>query len=117
VNRGPELDPAALFEATPPLNFGQAYGAVRAGRHITRESWEPTAFVTAQAGYPEGIGVNTNTAQATGLAQGSRAAFGPYLMRCSGRLAGVTPAFVPWTPGQEDLFADDWRLLADRPQG
>lgn len=97
-----------VAESMTRLSFGQALLACQAGRHIAREGWPAGGYVTAQSGYPQGIGVNANTAWATGLVEGTVVAFAPYLMRCSG--AGQ-PSFVPWTPDQEDLFAQDWQIL------
>lgn len=109
---------AHVVEAAAAASFADALVAAQCGRHIAREAWGPGAYVTAQAAYPQGIGVNANTALATGLPEGSVAAFEPYLMM---RLADVPgermmppppPRFVPWTPGQDDLFARDWRVLS-----
>jgi hypothetical protein len=99
------------------LSFGAALMSAQAGRHIARWAWAEGSYVTAQAGYPQGIGVNANTAAATGLPEGSKAAFSPYLMMCvPARDAGPAfppppPTFMPWTPGQDDLFAADWAVL------
>jgi hypothetical protein len=94
------------------LSFSEALSAVRAGRHITRSNWAAGTYVAAQAGYPHGIGINVNTARATGLPEGTTAAFRPYLMRLlPSALAGEPPAFMPWTPDQDDLFAEDWTVL------
>lgn len=95
------------------LSFGEAMIALRAGRPVTRALWAGGTYVTAQAGYPDGIGVNANTAAATGLPQGSTAVFGPYLLKCiQPSVEGRAPVFAPWTPDQGDLFADDWMVLA-----
>jgi hypothetical protein len=76
--------------------------------------------VTAQAGYPQGIGVNANTAAATGLEEGTTAVFRPYLLRLmpqmtpvvdDGKFVDLPPEFEHWTPSQSDMFADDWRVL------
>lgn len=113
VSPAPAPQPLAVASsnagAPGGLQFGEAFLAVQAGQHISRRGWPAGSFVTMQAGYPQGIGVNTNTAQATGLAPGTVAVFGPYLMRCRG---GLPPAFVPWTPDQDDLFARDWCVWA-----
>lgn len=101
--------------------FAAALAAVQTGCHIWRSIWETGVYVTAQVGYPQGIGVNENTARATGLDAGRRVVFAPYLMRCEPQSVRVVddegesraaPVFVPWTPDQADLFATDWRVLA-----
>lgn len=104
--------PAARRDAAGGLPFGEALSAVRSGAHITRAAWPAGTYVTAQAGYPQGIGINANTAAATGLPQGTRVAFRPSLMRLLPGSDGGPPAFMQWAPDQEDLFADDWRVLA-----
>lgn len=88
------------------VSFGGAMVALRAGARMTRLSWPAGSYVTAQAGYPQGIAINANTAAATGLPQGTNAVFAPYLMK---HLADP-PRFSPWTPDQDDLFADDWQI-------
>jgi hypothetical protein len=126
MRRAVPVSPAVTANPKPPstapaagLSFASALAAVKAGQHATRSSWRG-GYVTAQAAYPQGIGVNANTARATGLPEGATAVFRPYLMRAlpqvtpvvdDGRFVEPTPAFVPWTPDQDDLFAEDWRIL------
>ncbi len=92
------------------MTFSEALERVKIpGTRISRESWADEGsyeWVVAQKGYPHGIPVNANTAEATGLPQGTVVAFGPYLTRKDS--AGV---FLPWTPDHEDLFADDWTAV------
>ncbi len=56
-----------------------------------------------QRGYPDGVGINANTAQATGLPEGERRVFRPYLM-----LHCADLSFVPWQPTASDCLAEDW---------
>lgn len=114
VSPAPAAQPAGggrVAEEMFGLGFGQALLAAQAGRHIARVVWPAGSYVTAQAGYPDGIGVNANTARATGLAEGTTVVFGPYLMLCQS-FGDLPPEMVPWTPGQNDLFAQDWRILS-----
>lgn len=86
------------------MDFGAALTALRAGHRVARSGWNGRdMFVTYQAGYPEGIPINANTAHATGLPQGTLCRFRPYLM-----FRTVDGAFVPWVASQTDLLADDW---------
>lgn len=86
------------------MNFGQALDALRDGQRLTREGWNGKGmFIVLQPGYPHGIPINANTAQATGLRQGTVCAFRPYLM-----MRTVDGDFVPWVASQTDLLADDW---------
>lgn len=92
------------------LSFAAALTVVKAGGHVARASWPAGSYVTAQAGYPQGIGVNANTAAATGLPAGTVVTFGPYLLRVT-TVGGLPPSAQCWAPEQVDLFADDWRSL------
>lgn len=118
--------PAAPVAAAPvsssssALGFADALRAVQAGAHIARWSWPSGMYVTMQEGYPQGIGINANTARATGLPKGTVAVFLPYLLRRlpqtapvvdDGKFVDEPPTFAQWTPGQDDLFATDWRVL------
>lgn len=95
------------------VGFDEAFAAVMHGYRIWRRIWQPDdvsrepdeVFVVFQAGYPDGIGINANTARATGYREGSVHAFTPYLMQRTAR-----GAFTPWLPNHEDLFAEDWCL-------
>lgn len=114
------LSSATIAQPAGALSFSEALDAVKTGAHITRAAWTGGSYVTAQAGYPQGIGVNQNTAGATGLPVGTQVAFPPYLIRRlpvlapvvdDGKFVEPTPAFTPWTPDQADLFATDWRIV------
>ncbi len=113
ARRAAPVSPAAhgvRAGAEAGLSFGDALAALKAGRRVTRASW-PGGYVTAQAGYPQGIGINANTAAATGLPVGTTAVFGPYLMKVVTPFADAPPECGPWTPDHRDLFADDWRVV------
>jgi hypothetical protein len=89
------------------MDFSEALRACKDGRRITRAGWNgPGQYVVHQAGYPDGIAINANTARATGIAQGTVRAFAPYLMLCNAQ--GV---FVPWLASQGDLLAEDWQTV------
>ncbi len=88
------------------MNFGEALAALRAGHKVSRDRWNYVGeCVILQKGYPDGIGLNAQTADATGLPEGTRCAFGPYLLHR--QADGV---FQPWTPSHDDLLADDWEI-------
>lgn len=90
------------------MDIGQAIDAARCGGMITREGWNGKGiYVVFQKGYPEGIAINANTAQATGLPEGTVRSFRPYLMMCT-----ADRDFVPWVASQTDLLAYDWRCLS-----
>lgn len=86
------------------MDFGQALDALKTGSKVTREGWNGKGmFVVHQKGYPDGVPLNRNTAEATGLAEGTVCAFRPYLM-----MRTVDGDFVPWVASQTDLLAEDW---------
>ena len=90
------------------MDFSDALAACKEGGKITRAGWNgPGQYVVYQAGYPDGIAINANTAQATGIPQGTVCKFAPYLMMLNAQ--GV---FVPWLASQGDLLADDWEEVA-----
>jgi hypothetical protein len=90
------------------VDIGEALrAAVRDGARITRAGWNGTGmWVVHQAGYPDGIPINSNTAAATGLVEGTVCRFLPYLM-----LRTVGGDFVPWVISQTDALADDWERV------
>lgn len=86
------------------LNFGQALGHLKNGIRMSRKGWNGKGMWLAyQAGYPDGIPINANTARATGLPEGTVCKFLPYIMM---RTAGGE--FVPWLASQTDVLAEDW---------
>jgi hypothetical protein len=89
------------------LNFGEALPILRGGGKIAREGWNGKGmWLVYQKAYPEGIPINANTAQATGLPLGTVCRFLPYIM-----MKTADGAFVPWLASQTDLLADDWIAL------
>jgi hypothetical protein len=87
------------------LNFSQALEqCVHLGKKISRMGWNGQGmFVVYQQGYPDGIAINANTAQATGIPEGTVMRFRPYLM-----FKTAEGDFVPWVASQTDLLASDW---------
>jgi hypothetical protein len=73
---------------------------------VRRAGWNGKGmFIVYQAGYPDGIPINKNTAEATGLPEGEVHRFLPYIMMCTAQ-----GDFVPWLCSQTDLLATDWEL-------
>jgi hypothetical protein len=88
-------------------DFGWALQQLREGLKVGRKGWNGKGmFIVRQAGYPDGIPINANTAQATGIPQGTVCRFLPYLM-----MKTADGAFVPWLASQTDLLAEDWELV------
>jgi hypothetical protein len=89
------------------VDFSTALIAAKLGHKITRPGWVPGTFVVMQDGYPEGIGINANTARATGIPEGTVCRFQPYLISLT-----AAGDFVPWVIGHSDVLADDWAFEA-----
>lgn len=86
------------------MNFGDALNRVKAGAKIARAGWNGKGMWLAyQKAYPEGIAINKNTAEATGLPEGTVCKFLPYLM-----MKTADNSFVPWLASQTDILAEDW---------
>jgi hypothetical protein len=89
------------------FDFGVALDQVKHAARIARAGWNAAEqFVVLQAGYPDGIPINKNTADATGIAQGTVCRFRPYLM-----LRTADGSFVPWAPTVSDVLAEDWTTV------
>jgi len=56
-------------------------------------------------GYPDGIAINVNTAEATGIPPGTVCKFRPYIMMWT-----ANGDFVPWLASQSDVLAEDWEV-------
>lgn len=88
------------------MDFSAALKQLRQGERIHRAGWNATGQrVSLQKGYPDGIGINANTAESTGLPEGEIHVFRPYLM-----LQAKDGSFVPWQPTTSDVLADDWLI-------
>lgn len=86
------------------MDFGQALTELKNHRAVERHGWNAGGqFVVLQAGYPDGIAINQNTANATGFPVGTVCRFRPYLM-----LHAADGSFVPWVPSVSDVLAEDW---------
>lgn len=88
-------------------DFGVALDFLKEGHKATRAGWNGKGmFVVLQKGYPDGVPINANMAEATGLPEGTVCKFSPYLM-----LRSADGSFVPWLASQTDLLAEDWEIL------
>lgn len=95
---------------------------INEGKMYTRDAWYTQSdreaydrdpdYVIWQKGYPQGIPINQNTAEATGLPEGTLCFFSPYMMRHFGG-----NRFAPYQLTQEDLAATDWEpfVRGDHP--
>lgn len=88
------------------FNFGEALAHMKQGRRVSRQGWNGKGmWIARQAGYPDGVPINANTATATGLPLGTVCRFLPYIM-----MRTVDGAFVPWLASQTDILSEDWTL-------
>jgi hypothetical protein len=88
------------------MDFGRALADLKVGAKMTRTGWNGSGmWIVLQAGYPDGIAINANTARATGIAEGTVCHFRPYLM-----MRTAQDDFVPWVASQTDLLAEDWTI-------
>lgn len=91
------------------FDFGVALNLLKAGYRVTRRGWNgKDMWIVLQKGYPDGIPINKNTAEATGIEEGTVCAFRPYLMM---KTADLEATFVPWTISQSDALCEDWQIL------
>lgn len=90
------------------FGIGQAVKEMQDGNRVRRAGWNGKGMWLAyQRGYPDGIPINTNTACATGLPEGTVCRFLPYVM-----MRTADESFVPWLCSQTDLLATDWEVVA-----
>lgn len=91
---------------TEQQDFGWALMELRMGLKIARSGWNGKGmYIVLQKAYPEGIPINQNTSEATGLPKGTVCKFLPYLM-----MKTADNSFVPWLASQTDILATDWTL-------
>lgn len=101
--------------------FHEALKECREGKRIGRAGWNgrklgKVAFIVYQKAYPNGIGINANTAEALKLPEGTICAFEHYLMLvvdCSDSHATAKFNCRPWTPDQRDQLAEDWEIIEE----
>jgi hypothetical protein len=88
------------------MDFSEALKQLKEQDRVSRASWGPGSgkFVMYQNGYPDGISINQNTAEASGLDVGTVCRFSPYLMIYENEV------FMPWLPNLTDLLAEDWYI-------
>lgn len=91
------------------MDIGGAVSAMLAGHRVARAGWNGKGmWLCYQAGYPEGIPINGNTARATGFPEGTVCRFQPYVM-----MKTADGSFIPWLCSQADLLAADWQTVED----
>lgn len=90
------------------FDFGEAIRRLKAGALVSRAGWNgKSMWLAYQKAYPNGIPINGNTAEATGIPMGTVIRFLPYLM-----MRTADGSFVPWLASQTDVLAEDWSEVA-----
>lgn len=98
----------AAYKPVIGMNIGLAVEAMKMGCKVARKGWNgANMYVVIQKGYPNGIPINKNTAEATGIPEGTMCAFRSYLMMKT----AVDREFVPWAASQSDMLAEDWMIV------
>ncbi len=88
------------------FGFEVALIELREGKKLQRSGWNGKGmFIVLQKGYPDGIPINRNTSEATGIQEGTVCRFLPYLM-----MKTADDSFVPWLASQTDILASDWQV-------
>lgn len=88
------------------MDFGGAIAAMKSGQKVARSGWNGKGmWLALQRGYPDGIPINKNTANATGIAEGTVCKFHPYVM-----MKAADGSFFPWNPNNLDVLAEDWGI-------
>jgi hypothetical protein len=89
------------------MDFSDALQNLKGGFKVQRAGWNGKGmWLVLQKGYPDGVPINKNTAEATGIPEGTIIKFLPYIM-----MRTVDGSFVPWLASQTDILASDWSTL------
>jgi hypothetical protein len=108
------FSPAKAFEdgytkIGDTVGFGDALAAMQMGLKVARLGWNGSGmFAFIQKGYPDGIAINANTAEATGIPEGTVCKFRPYFM-----LFTAQGDFAHWVPSGSDILATDWVIVTE----
>jgi hypothetical protein len=96
-----------MSENRSGVSFSDALNLAKEGQKIARLGWNgKNMFVVLQKGYPDGIAINQNTAEALNIPQGTVCRFLPYLL-----FRTAQGDFVPWLASQTDILANDWGVV------
>jgi hypothetical protein len=94
------------------MKLEEVWSELRRGKRLGNGHWDSGMYIVLQPGYPEGIPINKNTSDATGLPMGTVKRFRPYVM-----LHTLDDAFVPFVMTQSDMLSEYWFIIPDNPQG
>lgn len=95
--------------------FEWALIQLRNGQKVQRKGWNgKDMYIVLQKAYPTGIPINANTAEATGIPQGTVCRFLPYILM---KTADKVTTFVPWLASQTDILGLDWQYYKPAQDG
>ena len=86
------------------MTFPEALAAVLAGSIISRNAWHGEIFIYLEK--PEQAPVDADHPLSAAYPDNTKLAYHAYVAQKAH--GGV----IPWTPGQQDIFADDWGVIA-----
>ena len=96
-----------MYRSTEGMTFGLAVEAMKKGQRVARVGWNGSGmWAVIQRAYPEGIAINRNTAEATGITEGTVMKFRPYMV-----LFTAQHDFAHWVPSGSDILAEDWVIV------
>lgn len=85
------------------MQIEEVWPLLRQGCRVRNGQWKRGSYIVLQRGYPNGIPINHNTAEATGIPRGTVKVFQPYIM-----LHTAEGSFVPYVATQSDLLSEVW---------
>jgi hypothetical protein len=96
------------------FDFSQALLHLKDGSKVARTGWNgKNMYIVLQKGYPNGMAINKNFAEATGIPENTVCKFLPYIMM---KTADEKNTFVPWLASQTDILGTDWTLIEKKKQ-
>lgn len=89
------------------MNFGEALQAAKDGFKVQRAGWNgQNMYAVLMPGYPDGIAINSATAKAHKLPEGTIVKFRPYWA-----LWTAQQDVASWAPSGSDTLAEDWQIV------
>ena len=110
----PEESTVNFVATTKAYDYSAALNFLKEGVRMRRSGWNGKGmYIVHQKGYPNGVPINKNTAQATGIPEGTTCRFLPYIMmKTADPHLDYRGTFVPWLASQTDLLAEDWEVAS-----
>ena len=88
------------------MTFEEVLPLLKEGKLASREGWNGKGLTVAiQKGYPDGIKINKNTAEAWKLEEGDLLKVLPYF-----QIKDSKGVLQMWVPSTGDILASDWQV-------